>query len=267
MWLLNLVEDGTLQYMAFEPEVGKKGTPHLQGFFYCHSLKSRPQVSEMGPLERAWLAPKKGTDEQCKKYCQKDGKFMWMGEPPEQGKRSDIDDFVEAMKKEPDFRKIAMAYPRHALRMMRNAKELHAMMHPMTYEYAKKEVHVVWGETGLNKTRRCIEFANEEKLSLYVKNACTGQWWDNYHGQDVVVLNEFRAGMMKFSELLELLDGYQMQVPVKGGFEKFQPKYIFLTSDTHPKDWYSFVSMGGEDSNVWKQLERRITKILHVERE
>lgn len=258
--LIDLVFQEELQYIAFEAETGESGTPHLQGFLYTPHAKTRSAVSKLMP--RAWLAPKAGTDEQCKKYCNKEAGIMWMGTPPEQGKRTDIETFVQELKAEPDFRTLAMKHPRHCLRMMRNAKELHAIFHEPSYEYKKPTVLVVYGKAGIGKTRRAHEYFRSKRVRYYVKGAASEKWWDGFYNHKGIIMDDFRSNQMKFHELLLLLDGYGTQQQTKGGFTHVQADTIIITSDQHPKDWYQNCT---NDDNAWAQLERRITEIINMD--
>lgn len=67
-------------------------------------------------------------------------------------------------------------------------------------------------------------------------------WYDGYEGQDVVVLDEFHytdpakrwCTEAQFNSLFGDLD---IQVPVKGGFVKWKPKKIVVTTNDNFLDW------------------------------
>jgi hypothetical protein len=44
---------------------------------------------------------------------------------------------------------------------------------------------------------------------------------DGYMGQQAVLIEELRPGAIPYSTLLQLLDGYDVMVPKKGGFVKW----------------------------------------------
>lgn len=55
-------------------------------------------------------------------------------------------------------------------------------------------------------------------------------------------------------------------LPAEGTHTWFKPRYIFLTSDKHPKEWYRCF----EKEEKWSQFNRRITRYtfsLDVKRE
>ena len=53
----------------------------------------------------------------------------------------------------------------------------------------------------------------------------------------MVVLDDF-YGWLKYSQLLNLLDRYPMQVEVKGAKREFLAKEIIITSNKSPVEWY-----------------------------
>lgn len=255
MELLNLHEEGKVAFIGFEEEMGENKTPHLQGFLYNHSVKGLHQMKELIP--RAHFEPKRGTDDQNMKYCSKEGKFMCFGELPRQGHRSDIEEFINEMKKEPDFKKLVLKYPRHCLRMMKNARELHAMYHEPDDSFEKPKVQIIWGTTGVGKSRAARKYFQDKGMAYFCKDASMEKWWNGYRGQPGVILDEFRGGQMKFHELLKLLDGYGSRQQTKGGDIVVKPKEIIITCDNNPRDWYQTF---GNDENNWAQLERRVNE-------
>ncbi|AYP28899.1 MAG: putative viral replication protein [Cressdnaviricota sp.] len=70
-----------MRCVVYEPEVGKKGTPHLQGFFVFDKLKSFKQVKEM-INKRVWFAQMRKAIEANLKYCSKEKGTIFLGDVP-----------------------------------------------------------------------------------------------------------------------------------------------------------------------------------------
>lgn len=58
---------------------------------------------------------------------------------------------------------------------------------------------------------------------------------------DAVVFDDFRADVCELHYLLQLLDGYPLDVPIKGGFVAWRPKRIYITAPFRPEDTYKNV--------------------------
>lgn len=87
--ILELENDNRIQYCIIGQEIGASGTPHLQGFIH---IKEDPKkcgirfwkdffkFSQAAHFENA-----RGTDEQSREYCTKEGPFLEIGEPGQAG--------------------------------------------------------------------------------------------------------------------------------------------------------------------------------------
>jgi len=114
-------------YGVFGREVGEGGTPHLQGFVIFRSAK-RFNAAKQRINGRAHLESTGGPSQAAADYCKKDGNFEEYGEfPGQQGKRSDLDNFIDWIKTSPNppsERDIAREYPNLWLRYQRRLMQL-----------------------------------------------------------------------------------------------------------------------------------------------
>jgi hypothetical protein len=83
------------------------------------------------------------------------------------------------------------------------------------------------------------------------------KWFQGYDAHEELVLDDFRAGNMKFNYLLKLIDRYQLRVETKGGYRQILAKTIYISSIQHPKEVYNL-----PDEPI-AQLLRRIDLIIH----
>lgn len=96
------------------------------------------------------------------------------------------------------------------------------------------DVFVLQGPTGTGKSRWCLENFPD----AYWKQR--SQWWDNYNGEEVVILDEF-YGWLPFDLLLRICDRYPLMVETKGGQIQFQAKKVIITTNAIPERWYKNV--------------------------
>lgn len=94
--------DRRFRYMVFGRETAPTtGTPHLQGYIYCHSPMRITTLHTIPGLERAHFIVARGTPDQNREYCIKEGDYKEFGTLPQQGKRSDLSACMEILKDNP----------------------------------------------------------------------------------------------------------------------------------------------------------------------
>lgn len=113
-WVRVLEDELVVRYGVYGKEVGESGTPHLQGFVILQQpCRLAALKNLLGTRIHAEFA--KGTSKQAATYCKKEGVYYEFGDfPGKQGKRSDIDLFVDWIKQsdhKPTEREIASEFP------------------------------------------------------------------------------------------------------------------------------------------------------------
>lgn len=112
-----LSDQGHVSYGIVGKEVGEGGTPHLQGFVIFKRTHRFGRVrAKLGP--RCHIEQARGSTDQNRTYCSKDGNHTEFGTPPIQGKRTDLesvfdwaDEFQQENNRPPNARELATAYP------------------------------------------------------------------------------------------------------------------------------------------------------------
>lgn len=145
----------------------------------------------------------------------------------------------------------------------------------LLYEYTQneiKEIKVYWfyGETGSGKSYAAREEAKrgteetDPRRAYWVSNCSTKSsagWFDGYYGQPTAIFDDLRANTLEFNTLLQITDVYQdMQVPIKGGFIRWNPSKVIITSPSRPEDVFRNYTTGEQWDHI-DQLLRRITEI------
>jgi len=214
------------------------GRRHLQGYInYGKPYRFNAIKTEIGTnvhLEKA-----KGNDSQNRIYCSKSGDVYEKGEPTSQGKREDLKRVVdEVVGKESSPGKVARTYPETFIRYHRGIRELFREHQRSQQRNWITNVHVYIGPPGCEKTRRAYaECGNYSTKPAFWKEQ--GEWWDGYSNQECVIIDEY-YGTIPYSQFLRILDRYPMQVPIKGGYQTFKAKHIWITSNAPIDRWYSF---------------------------
>lgn len=239
--LQSSLETGSFSFLLYGREVGAQGTPHLQIYLETSGKMSLSSMKKIPGLSRCHLEKANGSSAQNLAYCSKEDENPFVGgSAMKQGKRSDlveiqglldggatVDDIADShFSKWVVYRKSFTAY---ATRLIPDRDW-------------KTHVTVLWGTTGTGKTR----FVHDQIHDSTFWTPGDYQWFDGYKGQDIVLFDDFR-GEYPLALLLRLLDRYPMSIPIKGGFTKWAPRKIYITSNEPPRNWYptaQFRSMG-----------------------
>lgn len=238
-------------YCIWQLEKGDEGTLHYQGYIVFKSNKRLSAVKSVNP--RAHWELRKGTHQQAVDYCSKqdtrvEGPWSY-GEPPSQGKRTDLlllKERLEAGVPVKDLWTDPETFPVLA--------KYHRV--PTQYRLAtipqrrfKTHVLVLYGPPGLGKSY----YPATVYPDAYYKN--NTEWWDGYEHQKVVVFDDFHGSWFPFTFLLQVLDRYPLNVQVKGGTVPFNSRLIIITTNKPPRCWYD------PEACPYEALERRLTTI------
>lgn len=209
------------------------GTPHLQGYVHLKK-KMRFNAFKAAIGNAAHCEAANGSDQQNFEYCTKSGDYFEVGTKTSQGKRSDISHAVDVLRETKSLKRVAEAHPESFVRYHRGFKALKQTLFPVEPRNFKTRLHVFVGPPGTGKSRAATDAANGRVFRKHL-----GEWWDGYEGHDTVIIDDF-YGWVKHCELLRLTDRYPHQVQIKGGFEEFAPKDIFITSNKPISEWYDW---------------------------
>ncbi len=237
-------------YAIAGAEVGEQGTPHIQGFIHLPNAKKGQEWKKQ--LPRAHFIPANGSDHSNQEYCGKENNILFeTGEPSAQGSRTDIKEITDKIKNlELSMDDIMWDYPDMYLRYHKAFEKMFSSLKPVRTN--PPQVYWIWGKSGVGKTRRAVE---GHKDSHYIKDNTI--WWDGYEQQEAIIIDDFEADI-PFRVLLRMLDRYQYQGQVKGGYVHINSNYIYITSEFHPAYFY------GDSENKLKQVLRRITSVIEI---
>jgi len=237
-------------YCVIGKEIGKGGTPHLQGYVNL-GRKGRKSLSLMKKLlPRAHLEVAKGSDADSEKYCTKEDKDAFViGTPQAQGKRNDLSAAIETLKETKKIKDVALNHSESFVKYHRGFEALQQVLTADEPRDFKTKLYVLVGKPGTGKSRWANAMADKLGSTYYKPR---GEWWDGYEGQDSVIIDDF-YGWLKYDELLKITDRYPYRVPIKGGYRQFVSKQIFITSNTDPDSWYKFA--GYESSALRRRID------------
>lgn len=235
------------KYMVVGKEVAPTtGTKHLQGYINLANAVSFNQIKKALPTAHIEVA--NGTDLQNQKYCSKENIWLEVGTPAQQGKRTDLKTITDMIRnKEVTIEDIMFDYPDMYLKYSRSFEKMFNAV--LVARTAPPKVFWRWGLAGTGKTRYCIE----KHPSHYVKDGT--MWWDNYKQEEAIIIDDF-DNQIPYRTLLRMLDRYQYQGQVKGGYIQINSPYIYITCE-HPPEYYW-------SGNELAQITRRLTSVDYI---
>ncbi len=251
-----------IRYVCGQLEVADTGQEHFQG--YIQLLQCRRLNWLKANINRgAHYEVQRGNNQQARDYTLKEESriepFIEHGSFNKgKGTRTDIVEFKDAILK---GAKQAELLEKYTMCMAKFPK-FYSLVRALNRPERTKEliVRLNYGGTGLGKTR----YAYDNFPLLYsIPLTSSSLWFDGYDLQETVLLDDFAGAASKVSlnYTLQLLDRYPVQVPVKGAYTWWMPTLIIITTNIHPKKWYSWTQRQGQ----YSALMRRITEIWYFE--
>lgn len=118
------------------------------------------------------------------------------------------------------------------------------------------DVTYIFGATGTGKTRFVMEkydYADIYKVTNYEHP------FDNYNGQSILLLDEFRSGI-PISDLLQFLDRYPCRLPARYSDKVACYEKVYIISNEDLSEQY--LNIQREKPDTYKAWLRRINKVL-----
>lgn len=250
----DLQDNLACKYICYGREVGESGTPHLQGFVCFHTMKSLKQVIAMLPGCHIEVA--KGNVAQNIAYCSKGGLFTERGQRPQTQQETGMHE----KERWRVARQAAIAGNFEEIpddiyiRCYTTLKKIHADHAPKP-ETLEGDMEHEWicGPAGCGKSST----ARNENPGYFTKDLT--KWWDNYAGEEVVIIDDVDKYDVQFARLLKLWsDRYSFQAESKGKTMLIRPRKIVVTSQyTIEEIW--------QDEQTRAALNRRFkTRLMAV---
>lgn len=246
----------SLVYCVFQEERGENGTLHYQG--YCEFDKEYRLAGLKRLHPQAHWDKRRGSQAQAKAYCTKEdtrvrGPFEYGDPLPGQGTRSDLGAAIETMRQH-GIKRAREDHPTTFAKYARGLRDL-CLHDNNKFERIQRTVILLFGPSGCGKT---FSFVRDEPDGCCIP-VNDGFWFDGYENHSSVLLDEFSGRASKWSliQCKRVIDSYTVNVPVKGSFVSWRPTKIYVTTNSHPKDWYDYSERGDE----YIQIVRRISEV------
>lgn len=223
------------------------GQLHYQGYI---QLARKQRLTWL----RRWLSDKahwevaRGTADENIAYCSKEDSRVqgpWRGgAAKQQGRENGLEAATDAVKEGMPLQEVAQTWPvvwvRHSKGLCDLRQRLQLKRDRRAFGPEGPEVWVLYGSSGTGKSR----FVAESWPDAFWK--IPGEkWWDGYDEHETVVLDDFKVGELRLTDLQRLLDWNPLWVEVKGGAVPMLAKRYVITSNYHPSEWYPKADVHG----------------------
>lgn len=197
---------------------------------------------------------RKGSREEARDYCKKDNDFTEMGKwITGQGHRTDLDSIIKELQNEKKLNELIIEQPGTYCRYRNGLKDISAVVtKSKRRNFRKVEVILLTGPTGCGKTRFAMEEMKDQGYKICGSNLA---WWQDYEGEECILIDEYDNDI-KVTELLNILDGYELRLNVKGSHTYANWNKVYITTNLKPEELHRNAKPAHRDA-----LFRRITQI------
>ena len=246
-------EKNNIRYIAYGEEIcPSTKREHHQGWVYFN--KDKCSYKNVSKMFGCTVKLCNGSIQQQETYCSKEkGHYTELGDRPDnQGARTDLDEvrneLINGLISVDD---IAITRPNLFHQYGRTLTKIEDIAFRRKWRTEMTVGIWYWGETGCGKSDKAFE--NYNPMTHY---KFTEDWWDGYFGQETVIIDEFRGDILKFRDLLSLVDKHPHYVkrrcrePIP-----FLAKTLIVTSSLHPKDIYTNLNANDKLDQLFRRFK------------
>lgn len=182
--------------------------------------------------------PQKMKGDWCdQSYCIKDGDIIRMTDDRKQGERTDIVTFRDSIKRGASTAELLDQHPRECAKYPRFiglCREAYAENEVLPLpKGSKRSNYYVWGEADAGKST-FVEESWGKSPQVYEK--LDNKWWNEYAGQETVVIDDPRPSQAKhlFGYLKRWCNERPVRVEAKHGCKMIRPKRFIITANVAP---------------------------------
>ena len=253
-------------YYCMADEIATTGTYHTHVFFYAPSPSRFSTVKKRFPI--AHIEKAYGSVQENRSYLRKDGRWAdtdkaetsvpgtfeeWGEAPPERAeKHPEMFRLVQNIRDGMTTTEIIDDNPAMAFRV----RDIDLLRQTLTAEkYAVEnrplQVSYLYGASGAGKTRSIYRVTNYR--------AARGVSFDGYHGQEVLVFEEF-SSQIPIEDMLNYLDIYPLALPARYNDKTACYTMVYITSNLPVEKQYR--SEQWDRPETWRAFLRRIHTVI-----
>lgn len=206
------------------------GTSHIHALIIFHCNARASKLKKI--LPRAHLDLVRGTFEQAYNYVIKDGSVIYENGSKPKNPHSVADEKFKLMIDDAK----AGVIDTECLMYARYQKFFDQFVPVEDYcydgELTSKNAWI-YGPPGVGKSRMVRQFAMDMHYSVYEKLA--NKWWDNYNGEDIVLIEDLDPDVSKklVHHIKLWADRYPFRAECKGSSKRICPRFMFIVTSNY----------------------------------
>lgn len=231
-------DQNKMKYLVYGTETcPTTGEIHFQGYV---QLKRQTVFNTVKDLfsDKVHIEAAMGTPQQAADYCKKDGNFKEFGTMVAERQRSDLLGAKALLDAGATISKVADLYFGVYVRYSRSLVEYAQLKLPRNRTVVDKSYcTILWGDPGSGKSRTAYACDSYQVLQY---NPRSGFWSAPWDGSKRIIIDDVSPSTFQPRELwLNILDPFakQLSINIKGGYSKFAPTELVLTSNYDPATW------------------------------
>ena len=226
---------------------------HFQGWIQFFNPRSMISVKKILGSKKIHLEACRGDEYANDKYCKKDDDFRVFGKFISQGMRTDLEDIKRSIDRNKPMKEL---WDSHFGTMLRYhsgvTKYRQVALKNSTRLFRDVYCTIYSGSTGTGKTKKALE----ENPDAFKIEGSSLKWWDGYEGEKTLVIDEYNNDI-QITKLLSILDGYQLRLPIKGGFTYANWEKVIITTNLKKEEIHAQAKYAHQDA-----LARRVDDFL-----
>lgn len=271
----NACTDLILDYYCMSDEIATTGTKHTHIFLYRQSPIRFGTIKNKFPT--AHIDKAYGTCQENKDYVAKIGKWKESMKsetsiegtfeehgimPTEQSEKAPLmTQLLSSIENGDTTAEIIKNNPKFGFKV----KDIDVLRETLLSEKFSKEnrditVTYLYGDTGTGKTRSLYEKYSPIDICRITNYKGDKVNFDSYHGQNVLVFEEFHS-QIPLPDMLSYLDRYPLMLPARYSDRVACYTHVYLISNLSLMEQYHYEYMN--DKKTWDAFLRRIDIIIH----
>lgn len=239
-------DGASVRFMCCQFELAPStGHRHVQGYIELKKAVGRRTLQALLRAGSCFCEGAKGSSQDNIDYCTREqnpdgtpkrqpgtSAFKW-GTPGDasRGRRSDIVQLRDSLNEGKSLYDVAQDLPAALAHSFRFAQWYRGeYLRRSVLSYRVLDVYFVEGPTSTGKSRWVYD--RWPRASVFPWTLRNPMWFDGYEQQDVLLIDEVDPGEISVANWLRLLDGYPMQLPVKGSSAVAAWSSVVIVSNT-----------------------------------